>query len=176
MKDEPALEKQPAPERRPRQMEQRSARAEVPAPFQPDRGAREAPAAPAASADTRGGESQMMRGPAAAGAPESRPPAAAAAPSAKPALAAPAPKLQAAPRSDDAARDSAERALASGATAKRVQEADETPERALERIAELRKSGKHDEADKALAEFRKRYPEYKLSDQMKAKVERSLAR
>ena len=83
-----------------------------------------------------------------------------------------------APRTDDAARDGAsEQALATGALAKRAQEAaPETPQKTLERIAELRKSGKHDEADKALAEFRKRFPDYKLSDEMKAKVERAPAR
>jgi len=48
----------------------------------------------------------------------------------------------------------------------------ETPETALERIAELRKQGKHEEADKALAEFRKQYPDYRMPDEMKAKVER----
>lgn len=46
------------------------------------------------------------------------------------------------------------------------------PERELERIAELRRQGRDDEADKALAEFRKRYPDYVISDEMKAKVER----
>ena len=46
------------------------------------------------------------------------------------------------------------------------------PERLLERIAELRKEGRHDEADKALAEFRQRYPEYRISDEMLKKVER----
>ena len=48
----------------------------------------------------------------------------------------------------------------------------ETPEAALERIAELRKQGKHEEADKALAEFRQRYPEYRLTDEVRAKVEK----
>lgn len=46
------------------------------------------------------------------------------------------------------------------------------PERELERIAELRRQGRDEEADKALAEFRKRYPDYVISDEMKAKVER----
>ena len=46
------------------------------------------------------------------------------------------------------------------------------PEIELERIAELRAAGRHEQADKALAEFRKRYPDYRLSDEMKAKVER----
>jgi hypothetical protein len=47
-----------------------------------------------------------------------------------------------------------------------------SPELWLEQIAELRKQGKHDEADKALAEFRKRHPDYKLTDEMRVKVER----
>lgn len=46
------------------------------------------------------------------------------------------------------------------------------PEQLLERIAELRKEGRHEEADKALAEFRQRYPDYRLSDEMLRKVER----
>jgi hypothetical protein len=47
-----------------------------------------------------------------------------------------------------------------------------TPERELERIAGLRKQGKHDEADKALAEFRKRHPEFKIPAPMLERVER----
>src|SRR5688572_30106370 len=47
-----------------------------------------------------------------------------------------------------------------------------SPESQLGTIAELRRLGRHEEADKALAEFRKRYPDYRLSDEMKAKVER----
>ncbi len=83
--------------------------------------------------------------------------------------AAPAP----APRSDDAmARDRAAGVLSSGAAAKRLQEAGETPQKALERIIELRKAGKDDEADKALAEFRKRYPDYKIPEAMRERVER----
>ena len=46
------------------------------------------------------------------------------------------------------------------------------PDAELERIARLRAAGRHDQADKALAEFRRRYPDYRLSDEMKAKVER----
>ena len=44
--------------------------------------------------------------------------------------------------------------------------AEEPPEKVLERIAELRKAGMHDEADKALEAFRKRYPEYKLPEEV----------
>jgi len=47
-----------------------------------------------------------------------------------------------------------------------------TPEQLLERIAELRKEGRHDEADKALEEFRKQYPSYRISEEMLKKVER----
>jgi len=112
-------------------------------------------------------------------------------PSAPPAAAAAPPPKLAAPggRADDAQesarqsqgsaqeparqmRDRAEQPAASSALAKRALERAETPEKALERIAELRKAGKDDEADKALAEFRKRYPDFKLSEEMKAKVER----
>jgi hypothetical protein len=46
------------------------------------------------------------------------------------------------------------------------------PERLLERIAELRKEGRHDEADKLLAEFRQRHPDYRISEEMLQKVER----
>ena len=49
----------------------------------------------------------------------------------------------------------------------------EPPEQWLERIAELRKQGKHEEADKALAEFRRAYPDYRLSEEMRAKVEKN---
>jgi len=47
-----------------------------------------------------------------------------------------------------------------------------SPEQLLERIAELRKQGRHEEADKALAEFRKLYPDYRISEEMLKKVER----
>ena len=47
-----------------------------------------------------------------------------------------------------------------------------TPEQELERIAELRRLQKHEEADKALAEFRKRLPDYKIAAPMLERVER----
>jgi hypothetical protein len=47
----------------------------------------------------------------------------------------------------------------------------ERPERWLERIAELRSRGKHAEADKELAEFRRVYPSYPLSEVMRERVE-----
>jgi hypothetical protein len=48
----------------------------------------------------------------------------------------------------------------------------ETPEKQLERIAELRQAGRHEEADRLLAEFRKRYPDYRISEEMLGKIER----
>jgi hypothetical protein len=47
-----------------------------------------------------------------------------------------------------------------------------TPEAWLEQIAVLRRLQRHDEADKALAEFRQRYPKYRISDAMLEKVEK----
>lgn len=39
-----------------------------------------------------------------------------------------------------------------------------TPEAELQRIARLREQGRHDEADKALAEFRRRFPGHRIDD------------
>jgi hypothetical protein len=47
-----------------------------------------------------------------------------------------------------------------------------SPEQWLQGIADLRRQGRHEEADKALAEFRRAYPDYSLSDEIRAKVER----
>ena len=49
---------------------------------------------------------------------------------------------------------------------------DEAPLPWLERIARLREESKHEEADRALAEFRKRYPDFKISDEMLRRVEK----
>jgi TolA-binding protein len=49
---------------------------------------------------------------------------------------------------------------------------EKAPEPELERIAELRRLGRHEDADKALAEFRKTYPDYKISGPMLERVER----
>lgn len=48
----------------------------------------------------------------------------------------------------------------------------ETPEQELERIAKLRAEGRHEEADKALAEFRKRLPDYRIPEAVLLRVER----
>jgi hypothetical protein len=47
-----------------------------------------------------------------------------------------------------------------------------SPEQWLQGIADLRRQGRHEEADKALAEFRRRYPDYKISEAMLEKVEK----
>lgn len=59
----------------------------------------------------------------------------------------------------DAAAAPAPRALAAAKLA-----APATPEAWLERIAELKKQGRTREAEESLAEFRKRYPGYKVPD------------
>jgi hypothetical protein len=46
------------------------------------------------------------------------------------------------------------------------------PEQWLQGIADLRRQGRHEEADKALAEFRKRYPDYKIPEAVLEKVEK----
>ena len=49
---------------------------------------------------------------------------------------------------------------------------EQSPEAELERVARLRAAGRHEEADKALAEFRKRYPDYRIAPAMLEKVEK----
>jgi hypothetical protein len=86
----------------------------------------------------------------------------------KPAAAAPevprtatAPAMRPMPQSAEEARERAH----PDAQAARVRErADEPPEKWLERIAELRRAGRHDEADRELAQFRKRYPDYRIPE------------
>ena len=48
----------------------------------------------------------------------------------------------------------------------------ESPERWLERIAELRRAGRDDEADRLLAEFRRQFPDYRIPEAMRGRVER----
>jgi hypothetical protein len=65
----------------------------------------------------------------------------------------------------EARADSAPGSMAAPAARARMAERTaESPERWLERIVQLRKEGRHEEADKQLAEFRKRYPEYKVPE------------
>lgn len=48
----------------------------------------------------------------------------------------------------------------------------EAPGPWLERIARLRAEGKDQEADKSLAEFKRRYPDYEIAEAMRARIER----
>jgi len=74
---------------------------------------------------------------------------------------------------DSLARMQAQRAPASqAARASALAGAAPSPEQWLQGIVDLRRQGRHEEADRELAEFRKRYPDYRLSGEMKAKVER----
>jgi hypothetical protein len=49
----------------------------------------------------------------------------------------------------------------------------EPPERWLERIAVLREQGRQEEADRQLAEFRKRYPDFRIAAEMLKRVEKA---
>jgi hypothetical protein len=49
----------------------------------------------------------------------------------------------------------------------------QAPEQWLQGIADLRGQGWHEEADRQLAEFRKRYPDYKIPESMLKRVERA---
>jgi hypothetical protein len=103
---------------------------------------------------------------------EDRPPAAAAAPAPEDSLASRRDAVRSAESSaaGAAARNEAAPALMRAPAAQAALA--DTPERELERIADLRGRGMHGEADKALAEFRKRYPDYTIPEAMRARVER----
>jgi hypothetical protein len=65
-------------------------------------------------------------------------------------------------RADEAARDTSPLAKFAG----------RAPEQWLQGIADLRSQGRHEEADKELAEFRKRHPDYRIAPTMRERVER----
>jgi predicted transcriptional regulator len=52
------------------------------------------------------------------------------------------------------------------------QQIEASPERWLRRIAQLRRDGRDDEADRELAEFRRRFPDYRIPQSLRDKVER----
>jgi len=54
----------------------------------------------------------------------------------------------------------------------RAQSALDDPAQELERIARLRAEGRHADADKALEEFRRRHPDFRISDAMLERVKR----
>ena len=66
-------------------------------------------------------------------------------------------------------RDRARPREDSAALAKRS-EASESPERMLERIAALRREGRQKEADDLYADFRKRFPDYRIPEAMREQV------
>lgn len=76
-------------------------------------------------------------------------------------------KVEKAPSSPDNAVFAKERAARDEAAAPA-----ETPEQWLDRIAKLRAEGRHEEADRALAEFRKRHPGFRIAPEMLEKVEK----
>ena len=51
------------------------------------------------------------------------------------------------------------------------QSVESSPEQWLARIAELRRAGRNDEADRQLAEFRRRFPDYRIPDAMRKEIE-----
>lgn len=52
----------------------------------------------------------------------------------------------------------------------KITAASESPEQWLERIAKLRAAGKAHEADESFAAFKRRYPDYRIPDKMRARV------
>ena len=175
---------EPAPQRKDKE-ETRASKLQAPAP-RPKRDKLEqqqplqkkiAPAEkPAADARTR--EEPPVAPPASPAAPMAFPAQRNVAPSAPPpaaGAAAPASSADMAPASPAAAPSSASRAAKSmAAPAARPQAAEENvmpdPERELERIAQLRAQGRDADADRALEQFRKRYPDYRIPDAMWERV------
>jgi len=136
---------QPAPARKAAPMFTPDPKAEAPPELRAQRGA--APSEP-----------QTAQAPAPASPPAAAPPSD------------PASGMRESRQADSAAdRAEAQRERAPRAMAKLAME---PPEKWLERIAELRRQGKHAEADKALAEFRRAYPDYRISEAMLEKVEK----
>jgi hypothetical protein len=88
------------------------------------------------------------------------------------------PAAEPAPAAGRLSRESADRErferAAPAAAEERARQlgAEESPERRLARIAELRRAGRDDEADRLLAEFRRRYPDYRIPEAMLKEVER----
>lgn len=129
--------------------------------------------------DTALGDSAPQRSPR----PFSLPEAAPAAPPAAAAIAPPAPALQSRDASEGTRAGSlaapgaaplrAKReADAAGQSASRAQSPLDDPAQELERIARLRAEGRHADADKALEEFRRRHPDFRISEAMLERVKR----
>jgi hypothetical protein len=84
------------------------------------------------------------------------------------------PELRAAPMSPSTMmkRSAASDAAGAGASANAREAAVASPEIELERIARLRAEGRDEEADRALEEFRKRHPDYRIAEPMLERVRR----
>jgi hypothetical protein len=76
----------------------------------------------------------------------------------------PAPASPASPPAGAAASAPADIALG------KISRAPETPEQWLERIAKLRAAGRDREADESLVEFKRRFPDYRIPDKMRARI------
>jgi hypothetical protein len=79
----------------------------------------------------------------------------------------PKPAARAAAAADVAAAGAAAESRAAAPMAAKPAAAPLTPEAWLARIAELRKQGRRREADESLAEFRKRYPGYRIPEPLR---------
>ena len=150
----PSMEAPPQPRAEPRPSPPAAESVAVPMPASPPAAAAPAPATAPARAPTT-----FAPAPANVALP---PPTAGAAATADAVRAAPAPAMR------------AKKELAREATMQEKAMADalETPERRLERIADLRVKGLHEEADRALAEFRRAYPDYRISEELLRRVQR----
>src|SRR5581483_10230552 len=97
-------------------------------------------------------------------------------PAAQPAEPQPGPAAPAAEMADKRAADAAAAGAPAAAARAPMQASNlakvQSPEAELERIAQLRRDGKDDEADAALKEFRRRYPDFKIPEEMLRRVER----
>lgn len=141
-----------------------------------------APASPPAAdaAPLRQEPASPASAPLRAPAPASAPPSAPAPAAAPPAETFSAPAASGAAVSRDAVRAApqavprakSEPAREATTQEKRMADALETPERRLERIAGLRSRGLHDEADRELAELRRAFPDYRISEEWLGKVQR----
>jgi len=90
---------------------------------------------------------------------------------AAPAAAAPVPPQRQAMADAGARAELAERSMARDAVALgKIGTTPETPEQWLERIARLRAAGQAREADESYAAFKRRYPDYRISDEMRARI------
>jgi len=82
----------------------------------------------------------------------------------------PAPAVAAAPAAREL-RARGELSRDDGRPAAKLADASESPGKQLERIAQLRKDGRHAEADQLLKEFRARHPGYRIPEAMLERVE-----